>query len=60
MKIIILIISCLLYSCAGTQCVSQTDKHIKGQRHKYTVNTSKCPKQGKYHKWLFIFPAKKY
>lgn len=49
----------MLYSCAGTICVSETDKHIKGQRHRYSYDASKCPKGGKYHKWLFIISPKK-
>lgn len=37
----------LLTSCAPAgQCTSDRDKHIVGQRHKYTYNYSKCPKGG--------------
>lgn len=49
----------MLYSCAGTICTSETDKHIKGQRHRYSYNVSKCPTGGKYYNWFFILPSKK-
>jgi len=46
-------------SCTvGSKCVLEQDKHIKGQRHKYEYNHSKCPKQGNYYRWLFIIKKK--
>ena len=57
-KLLLLLI--LFSSCAGTVCVSETDRHIKGQRNKYNSYKGQCPSQGKYYKWLFIIPAKKH
>lgn len=41
-------------SCSGTRCVSETDKHIRGQRYKYTYDLKKCPRGGTYYRWLWF------
>lgn len=61
MKKLIILLLLLSSSCCttGRLCVSETDKHVKGQRHKYQTYKGQCPSQGKYYKWLFIIPIKK-
>ena len=52
--LVIFILGMFLSSCYTTQCVSVTDKHIKGQKNKYAYNHKKCPKGGSYYRWLFF------
>lgn len=57
MKYITLILFLLLIcSCyPANQCVSVSDKHIRGQRNKYVYDHSRCPKGGNYYRPYFIF-----
>lgn len=45
-------------SCSSRMCIYEKDKTIKGERQKFTKVNSQCPSWQKYHKWLWIIPAK--
>lgn len=56
MKYLTIILILFLCSCyPANQCVSISDKQIRGQRNKYSYDHSKCPKGGNYYKWLWVF-----